>query len=59
MGIKYIIVFLLAFMAIICAVLLVIFLASAALYGSLSLPLFCLAFMVIFFFIVSALNKNK
>jgi hypothetical protein len=59
MGIKYIIAFLLAFMAISCAVLLVIFLASAALYGSLSLPLFCLVFMVIFFFIVSALNKNK
>jgi len=59
MSIKYIIVFLLAFTGISCAVLLIIFLASAALYGSLILPFLCLVFMGIFFGGVSVLNKNQ
>lgn len=59
MFLRYLLVTLLTLIGISCAVLLIIFLASAAIYGDLFLPLLCLAAVALFFYGVSALNKKQ
>jgi hypothetical protein len=59
MNSNYILWFLLAFIGLSCAVLLVIFLASVALYGSLILVSICLGVMVLYFVGVSKLSEDK
>ena len=59
MSMKYIIAILLALIGISCAVLLVIFLVSAALYGSLILTGLCLMAFLLYFVGTSKLNRNN
>jgi hypothetical protein len=59
MNSNYILWFLLAFIGLSCAVLLVVFLASVALYGSLILISICLVVMVLYFVGVSKLSEDK
>jgi hypothetical protein len=59
MFLRYLLVFLLTVIGITCAVLLIIFLASAAIFGSFFLPFICIAALVLFFYGVSALNKKQ
>jgi len=56
---KYLIGIFLTLIGIGCAVSLVIFLASAAIYGSMFLTLGCVAAMFIFFYSITLLNKKK
>ncbi len=56
---KYLIGIFLTLIAVGCAVLLIVFLASIALYGSLYLTLGCIAAVFIFFYSVSLLNKKQ
>ena len=55
----YILWFLLAFIGLSCAVLLLVFLASVALYGSLILVGICLVVMALYFVGVSKLSEEK
>jgi len=59
MNSNYILWFLLAFIGLSCAVLLLVFLASVALYGSLILVSVCLVVMVLYFVGVSKLREEK
>jgi len=59
MFLRYLLVFLLTVIGITCAVLLIIFLASAAIFGSFFLPFICIAALALFFYGVSALNKKQ
>ena len=59
MNSNYILWFLLAFIGLSCAVLLLVFLASVALYGSLILVSICLVVMVLYFVGVSKLSEDK
>jgi hypothetical protein len=55
---KYLIAIVLTLIAVGCAILLIVFLTSAAIYGSEFLTLGCIAALFIFFYSVSLLNKK-
>lgn len=59
MSLKYIIAILLTFIGISCAILGIVFLASAALYGSLVLTSICLIAMILYFVGVRKLNQDN
>ncbi|KAA9040884.1 hypothetical protein FW778_02260 [Ginsengibacter hankyongi] len=59
MFVRYLLITLLVLIGITCAVSLVIFLASAAIFGSFLLPLICIGSLVLFFYAVTALNKGS
>jgi hypothetical protein len=59
MFLKYLLVFLLSLIGISCIVLLVIFLASAAIFGSFFLPLICIVSLALFFYGASVLHKKQ
>jgi hypothetical protein len=59
MSLKNILIFLLALAALAMVISLFVFLASAAIYGGLLLPVLCVGFMLLFFWGVSFVNKDK
>lgn len=59
MNLKYLIVFVLTFIGIVLAISLIIFLASAALHGSLMLPVICLFSVAFTYFFISILDKKE
>ncbi|HVZ96494.1 MAG TPA: hypothetical protein VG847_06450 [Chitinophagaceae bacterium] len=56
---KYLIFFLISFIGISVVVLAIILLTSAAIYGSLFLPIICLLSMVLFFYFINFNNKKQ
>lgn len=56
---KYLLIFLISIISISLVVLLFIFLTSAAIYGSLFLPVVCLLSMVVFFFLLRLFNQKQ
>jgi len=56
---KYFFIFLISFIAISLVVLAIIFLTSAAIYGSLFLPITCLLAMVLFFYFINLTDKKQ
>ncbi len=56
---KYLMLFLLSFIGISLVVLAIILLTSAAIYGSLFLPIVCLLSMVLFFYFINIKNRKQ
>jgi hypothetical protein len=59
MFLRYLLVFLLTLIGITCTVLLIVFLASAAIFGSFFLPVICIISLALFFYGISALNEKQ
>jgi len=59
MFLRYLFAVLLSLIGITCVILLIVFLASAAIFGSFILPVICIVSLVLFFYGVSALNKKQ
>ena len=55
---KYLIATFLTLIAIGCGILLIIFLASAAMFGSMFLTIGCIGAVFVFFYCISVLNRN-
>ena len=59
MFLRYLLVFLLTLVGISCALALIIFLASAAIYGDLILPIVCVGTLALFFYGLKVLDKEQ
>ncbi|HEY5405674.1 MAG TPA: hypothetical protein VIJ92_01240 [Ginsengibacter sp.] len=59
MFLRYLLATLLVLIGITCAVLIIVFLASAAIFGSFFLPFICVVALALFFYGISSLNEKQ